>query len=495
MAGRSSQISGHQPLPVRAVTPELGSVFLETDMDAIRLWLERPCEGLSQELKSWVDPTVPAQKAGLVKAIMALRNRDGGMLAVGFDDDTGEAIATGRSDWRAAYHVDAIQGLVSRHASQPFEVAVEWFGSAVAEHPVIVVANGVRTPVAMKAPVRDPVAGRDLLPLGTVYFRTLTSNGTPSSAPARPEDWEEMMRLCFDNREADIGRFVRRHLSPASLPSIMAAFGMRQDDETLRSRAVAVMDEGREHFRQAIAQAAPQPGHEQAASWGSGEIALVVEPAPGNGAIPLGQPFLNALYAAARSNRMAIPPWYDGRGIMRTDTQPYTKEGAYQMLLDVPTSSYGHYEFSRLDPRGRFYCRSALPEETRERRFHPTDTPTLDPGRAVVRVIEAFLTGAAFARAMKADEDATSLGFVFRWNGLKGRKLHNWSGGMDYLTRIHVARGDDTSTTFVEVPLSTAPGALAQYAEQVIVPLMTVFDWQMPPTFVEHFAARAMGKR
>jgi len=133
---------------------------LDADKDTVRLWLERPSEGLSQELKSWVDPAVPAQKANLVKAIMALRNRDGGMVALGFDNGTGNALPTDRSDWRTAYHVDAIQGLVSRHASQPFEVAVEWFVSAVAEHPVIVVASGVRTPVAMKTPVRDPDAGR-----------------------------------------------------------------------------------------------------------------------------------------------------------------------------------------------------------------------------------------------------------------------------------------------------------------------------------------------
>lgn len=468
---------------------------MDLDRDAIRLWLEMPQEGLDRELKSWLDPTVPTHRCNLVKGILALRNRDGGMLAVGFDDKTCDALLTDRDDWRAAYHIDVIQGLVSKHASLPFEVAVEWFQSGVAEHPVIIVASGVGIPVAVKTPIPNPGSKRDLLPFGTVYFRTLESNGTPSSAPARPEDWGEIVRLCFENREADIGRFVRRHLSPTSLPSIMAALGQRQADETLRGRAMALLDEGRGYFEQAIANAAPKPGHELAATWGHDEIALVVTPAPSEGTVPLSPSFLSSLFSAARSSRMAVPPWHDGRTIMRKDTEPYTKDGAYQMLLDVPTSSYGHYEFSRLDPRGRFYCRSALPEETRERRFHPTDTPTLDPGRAVVRVIEAFLTGAAFARAMKADEDATTLGFVFRWGGLRGRKLYNWSGGMDYLTRIHVARGDDISTTFVEVPLSTAPGALAQYAAQVIVPLMTVFDWQMPPTFVEHFAARAMGKR
>ena len=468
---------------------------MDIDMDAVRLWLERPCEGLSQELKSWVDPAIPAQKASLVKAVMALRNRDGGMLAVGFDNGTGEALATDRSDWRTAYHIDAIQGLVSRHASQPFEVAVEWFGSAVAEHPVIVVASGVRTPVAMKTPVRDPDAGRDLLPLGTVYFRTLVSNGTPSSAPARPEDWEEMMRLCFDNREADIGRFVRRHLSPTSLPGLMEAFGMRQADETLRGRAMALLDKGQEYFTRAFALSTPVAGHEHAMSWSYDEIALVVSPTPSEGSIQLEPSFLDMLYAAARSRRMAIPPWHDGRTMMRDDTRPCTREGAYQMLLNVPDPHHGHFEFSRLDPKGYFYCRSALVEDVRDRRFPSRDTPTLDPGRVVSRIIEAFLTGAAFARAMKADEASTTLGFAFRWSGLRGRKLHNWSGGMDYLAQGHVARGDDHSATFVELPLDTAPGALAGYAAQVIAPLMTVFDWRMPPGLVGRFADKTIGRR
>ena len=26
-------------------------------------------------------------------------------------------------------------------------------------------------------------------------------------------DWDRLLRVCFDNREADIGRFMRRHLS------------------------------------------------------------------------------------------------------------------------------------------------------------------------------------------------------------------------------------------------------------------------------------------
>lgn len=467
---------------------------MNLDRDAIRLWLESPQEGLDRELKSWLDPAVPAHRCNLVKGIMALRNRDGGMLAVGFDDKTTDALPTERDDWRAAYHIDVIQGLVSKHASLPFEVAVEWFQSGVAEHPVIVVASGGDIPVAVKTPIPNPGSKRDLLPFGTVYFRTLESNGTPSSAPARPEDWGEIVRLCFENREADIGRFVRRHLSPTSLPSIMAALGQRQADETLRGQAFALLDEGRSYFEQAIADVARSPGHEKAATWGYGEIALIISPMPRDGTTSPNQTFLNTLYASTHTTRMAIPPWYDGRTMMRPDTAPYTKEGAYQMLLDVPNEHMGFFEFSRLDPKGRFYCRAAFDEETRERRFHPEDTPTLDPGNAVSRVVEAFLTGASFARGMGADENTTTLGFAFRWSGLKGRKLYNWNRGVFYALGDHVARGDDVCTSFVELRLDTAPGALAQYALQALTPLMTVFDWQMPPGVAQGFTFRRTGK-
>lgn len=236
---------------------------MDIDDEAIRLWLQRPHEGLDRELKSWLDP---ADKANLVKGIMALRNRDGGMLAIGFDNASGNPIPTDRLDWDRAYHLDAIQSLVSKHASQPFEVAVEWVASSVAKHPVVVVAGGLRTPVAVKSPIQ--VSGKDVLPVGTVYFRTLAANGTPSSAPARHGDWEEIMRLCFDNREADVGRFVRRHLSTASLTPILAAFGMQQAEETLRGRAFGLLDEGERRFREAISDAGTKPGHENAADWG-----------------------------------------------------------------------------------------------------------------------------------------------------------------------------------------------------------------------------------
>lgn len=82
------------------------------------------------------------------------------------------------------------------------------------EYPVIVVPPGVRTPVATK---RDLLEGQKvLIKEGAVYFRTLSSNGTPSTAEAKAADWRDIADICVENREAD-NRRVSETGSPAPL--------------------------------------------------------------------------------------------------------------------------------------------------------------------------------------------------------------------------------------------------------------------------------------
>jgi hypothetical protein len=77
------------------------------------------------------------------------------------------------------------------------------------EFPVIEVESGVKNPVASK---RDLIGAgnRKLVKANAIYVRTLTSNNTPSTSEARYNDWPRITEICFNNREADIGRFLRR---------------------------------------------------------------------------------------------------------------------------------------------------------------------------------------------------------------------------------------------------------------------------------------------
>ena len=191
---------------------------IDIEENQITSLLRQPSEGLQVEIKSWVDPRTDESIAKIIKAIFAIRNRNGGFLIIGFDDDT---LLPGRYSLDQSvdklYHVDTIQALVSRYANSPYEVAVAIRDHDGQLHPVIVVPEGVRVPVVVK---RNLVANgsKKLLEVGDVYFRTLLSNGTPSSARILPSDYPELMDICFENREADIGRFLRRHLSGVDGP-------------------------------------------------------------------------------------------------------------------------------------------------------------------------------------------------------------------------------------------------------------------------------------
>lgn len=47
-----------------------------------------PAESLNVELKRWIDPGQSAGQAKIIKAALGLRNRNGGYLIIGFDDQT-----------------------------------------------------------------------------------------------------------------------------------------------------------------------------------------------------------------------------------------------------------------------------------------------------------------------------------------------------------------------------------------------------------------------
>ncbi|HWU81120.1 MAG TPA: hypothetical protein VN158_13770, partial [Caulobacter sp.] len=210
------------------------------DEDQISGLLRKPSEALQVEVKTWLDPRVDADIAKLVKAIFAIRNRNGGYLILGLNNTTMQpdsyALDKGVG---VLFHIDAIQGLVSRFASEAFEVVVALRERDGQVHPVIVVPEGVRVPAVVKRDLRGE-GGKVLLREGDVYFRTLQSNGTPSSARLAPSDYAEMLEICFENREADIGRFLRRHLSGLG-SAVPALFEAALDDpaKRLRDRAFA----------------------------------------------------------------------------------------------------------------------------------------------------------------------------------------------------------------------------------------------------------------
>jgi hypothetical protein len=207
-----------------------------------------PSESLNVEVKRWIDPTQSAGIAKIAKGAIALRNRNGGFFVVGFDDKTlAPDTANEPSNAKDLFHVDVIQTIVSKYASEPFEIEIAWGR----RYPIIVVPSGVKVPVAAKSELKD--GSQTLIRVGAVFFRSLSSNGTVSTTEARPTDWGEIVEICFDNREADVGRFIRRHLAGADISSLLSILGKPMPPTpTLCERALGVIDAGEARFKEAI---------------------------------------------------------------------------------------------------------------------------------------------------------------------------------------------------------------------------------------------------
>lgn len=163
--------------------------------DQLESLVLRPAESIAVELKNWIDPRTPDGIAKLVKSAFALHNRDGGFLVIGFDNKTCKPDPYGfKEPVETVFHVDQVQSVLSRYASQPFAVEAHLRKRDGQLHPVIVVPSGVRVPVIVKSNLPGD-GGKQLISIGELYFRTLRANNTPSSARILPMDYPDLMEI------------------------------------------------------------------------------------------------------------------------------------------------------------------------------------------------------------------------------------------------------------------------------------------------------------
>lgn len=196
----------------------------------VRGYITDPRETYNCELKPWIDPSVnDYDKVKIAKACLALRNKGGGALLIGISNDGELQGIPDGYDPDILFSQDTVQAIVSAYSTQQFGVDVYHVqlddppeGRVVA----IVVPGGITTPTMCK---KDSRNDRDPKVIkGMIYTRTLEANGTISSAPASQQDLEDITKICFDNRVADIGQFLRDHLT----------------DENIRVLKYAVEDHG-----------------------------------------------------------------------------------------------------------------------------------------------------------------------------------------------------------------------------------------------------------
>ena len=329
---------------------------MDADPSQLQELINKPAESLSVELKSWIDPDQSEGAAKIVKAALALRNHGGGYLIVGFDNDTLKPEKYNLSSpVKSAFHIDKIQRLVSKYASEPFEVAVEFPERDGQIHPVIVIPPGVGTPVASRANLLSK-SGK-LICVDDVYVRSLLSNNTPSSTKVGWKDWPKIMEVCFEAREADIGRFFRRHLAginPGMILELAVAITKqtepRSTNEDLLRR---LLQESAERFNKVIIERGVNlPEH------GTWEAALlVIGDVPPHSA---NRDFLKLL-GSSNPDYTGWPVWIDSSSFTDQSAHPRVFKSVWEALIvSLPSEWSHHVDFMRLDPKGRFYVRLGI---------------------------------------------------------------------------------------------------------------------------------------
>lgn len=465
---------------------------METRLSQIQQLVNRPSESLSVELKRWIDPDSPEGMSKIVRAVLALRNFGGGYLIVGFDNETLEPdIENAPQDVRSDFHIDKIQGLISRFSSEPFEVSVKFAERDGHDYPVIVVRPGVKTPVASK---KDLQCGdHKIISANDVYIRSLKSNNTPSTTKASWKDWPSIAEVCFDNREADIGRFFRRHLiglHPEAIKYIADAISAGVAPKvSAEDELKAYLDKGASRFQELLSERDVKlfdHGAWEVALWLSGEFPAHFT----------NHKFLNLL-DSSNPDYTGQPVWRDSRGLSDKSARPYVSNGVWESFIVNVDSRWGDdcVDFVKLNPKGRFYLRRALQDDMSGRTRSLEPLRFLDFGLPIIRSAEAIAVGIAFAKAMGCDPDRTALGFAFRWTRLRGRELTCWANPGRYIPRGYKAYQDEV-LVFLSVPLDAPLSSLSGYVEQVVRPLYEAFDgFVLANDIIEDLTRRLIERR
>jgi len=460
--------------------------------DPIAQLLANPSESLNVEIKTWFDPLLPEGTAKIVKAAFALYNRNGGYLVIGFDNET--LLATQYDidrPFEDSFSVDLIQGIISKFAQDPFPIALEVRELGGQRHPVVVVPEGVRTPAVTKRSIRD--VNTTLLGEGEIYFRTLHSNGTPSSSKLHPKDLPDLLEICFENREADIGRFLRRHLAGANLAALTELLSPQQSAgiPTLSEQAFLAIEEGDTAFLRTLDE--QHPNANKSFIMGALNMRVGVAISPQKLDALTTDEFLNKFFSG-NPRYTGWPAWLDTRGFReRADRPRHRQGGSEYLVLSLNEGEWSqHLDFARIDARGRLFLRRILQDDLAPKKIAPGTA--LDPLLLIYRVAEIIAAGNSMLLSAGWDGNA-SAGYAFRWTGLRSRRIYAWVNPFEFSIRPYGVASDDSVDSFVELNLDTPHSALAPYVLKAVAPLFVIFEGYQPPDRLVEDAVKRVVER
>ena len=417
-------------------------------------------ESLDTEIKDWLAPTNPHDQACIAKACIALYNYGGGKLILGFDDKTLKpTIRHFPKSVREIYHSDNLCPCIAKFAEPLFEVRVKFEKKNEQEHPIIEVPSGVRFPVINKSTDKEKKVFRRQ---NMVITRTLANHTVSSSEPQTPGDWDNLIRTCFANREAES---FRRHLVTIQRGEVDSLGG--------RSSAVQILDESDKSFSNRRDAWSKKFKFDKPQIYGLREVAFWID-----GKIQSINCFLDKMLVVAQPRLSPWPPFIDGRRFRNKSNHPYTtKDGWWEALVfeKFETRSPGAYEldFWRMHPKGKFYHACVYDDDRLPAERKPGQG--IEFNLLIRRITEIIAVALAFAKSFGCVEDATSLHFAFRFIGLEGRKLCSWYERERSLWNIERTAIDNPEVIEIKIPSDLPSTRIWEIVKQVVQPVFNMF--------------------
>ena len=436
----------------------------------VKQLVSSPTESLSKELKDWFEPATPQGIEKIVKTCIAMRNNDGGYLLIGFNNITGLPNKDDApNNTEELFHMDKIQDYITKYSSEAFEISLYYPVIDNNKFVLIEIQPGVKTPIATKSGLnRD---GTDYIKMDKVYIRTLNSNNTPSTSEAKWKDWLTILHNCFENREADIGRFLRRHLSNISsddIDGLSKSILANQNNsfQHKREQFHSYLNESKTRFNTIVKERElVMPDH------GEMEIAAMIK-----GDIPeysTNQAFLNLL-SSVNPQYTGWPLWVDSRSF-EEKSKPFVFNNHWEALIaNLNIDEARNIDFWRISPKGKFYCLRALEDDISWSNRNPKPLTAIDYGLVVLRAAEGILVCLAFAKALEVEESSTIL-FEYRWTCLNGRVLSAWANPERLIFQGRKAYQDEVVAN-IELPIDTPKSAIASYVHKLVSNVFAVFE-------------------
>lgn len=451
-------------------------------LSAAKELVSNPRETLAHELKDWLDLSKGEDRANLLRAILAMRNHDfGGLIAIGISDG-GIHQAAPDFDVDSLYGQEAIQALVSKHASRPFEIEVHRIGFNGVRYPVIVVPEAGDMPVVCKSQIGQ--GQKILLREGAIYVRCLDSNGIPSSASASWKEIERIFEICFRNREANYADFFSRILRAADPSQIRSLVAKAKELSVQALGAFEGLTDFEQHALSRFSEVVADEAFDTA-NLGFFDVALIIDGVPER-QWQNDNKFLIALMAGY-PNLFGARIWKISQS-PDLRHHPHTFGSTYEQYLFIPPSEdrivgQGLADFMILDPAGRFFVRMGYPEDLLKggEQFRGQ---LLDPVLELLALTEAFVVGSSYAQALGYQVE-TRLHFRIQWNGLKGRTLRDWSSKR---YSFHWAKECHAGKVELEITLPLEPSnqEVIQKTTEGIQKLGRAFDYTIPEQIVEN---------